>query len=147
MKYLCLVYDDATILEAYADPDYAAMVDEVLAYREELRERGAYIASSPLQPVECATTVRVRHGRVTVTDGPFAETKEQVGGFYLIEARDLNDAIRIASRMPPARHGSIEVRPLRELDPRSTCRETWRPPGKAAREEVAPRDIAPAEPA
>jgi hypothetical protein len=128
MKYLCLVYDDATILDAYADPEYSAMVDEVLAYREELRERGVYIASSPLQPVECATTVRVRNGRVTITDGPFAETKEQIGGFYLIEARDLNDAIRIASRMPSARHGSIEVRPLRELEPRPARRETWRLP-------------------
>ena len=74
------------------------------------------MAAEPLQPVETATTVRVRNGRVTVTDGPFAETKEQLAGFYLVEARDLNDAIQVAARIPPAREGSIEVRPIRELD-------------------------------
>jgi len=74
------------------------------------------VAAEPLHPVETATTVRVRHGRVSVTDGPFAETKEQLAGFYLIEASDLNEAIQIASRIPPARNGSIEVRPVRELN-------------------------------
>lgn len=141
MKYLCLVYDDATILDAYSDREYTAVIDEVLAYREELRERGAYIASSPLQPGDCATTVRVRNGRLIVTDGPFAETKEQLGGFYLIEARDLNDAIRVVSRMPPARHGNIEVRPLKELSSQVPRWKVRRPsekggaePGVAARE-------------
>ena len=79
---------------------------DVLAYREELRQGGYLIASSPLQPVRTATTIRVRNGKVSITDGPFAETREQLGGFYLIEARDLNDAIRVASKMPPARLGS-----------------------------------------
>ena len=82
-----------------------------------LRDRGVLIAAEPLHPVDSATTVRVRNGRVTVVDGPFAETKEQLAGFYLIEARDLNDAIAVASRIPPAREGSIEVRPVRELNP------------------------------
>jgi hypothetical protein len=74
------------------------------------------VAAEPLHPVETATTVRVRNGRVSVTDGPFAETKEALAGFYLVEARDLNEAIQYASKIPPAREGSIEVRPVRELD-------------------------------
>jgi hypothetical protein len=114
MRYLCLIYPDEAVLDALSERDYAAMIEEVLAFREELRLSGRYIASSPLQPAEATTTVRVRNGRVSITDGPFAETKEQLGGFYLIEATDLNDAIRVAAKMPPARLGSIEVRPLRE---------------------------------
>jgi hypothetical protein len=118
MKYLCLVYHAEATIDALPANEYNAIVAEVLAYREELRRRGHYIASSPLQPVRATTTVRVRGGTVSVTDGPFAETREQVGGFYLIEARDLNEAIRLASRMPPARLGCIEVRPLQEIAPR-----------------------------
>lgn len=75
------------------------------------------VAAEPLHPVETATTVRVRNGKVSVTDGPFAETKEQLAGFYLVEAKDLNEAIQLASKIPPAREGSIEVRPVRELQP------------------------------
>jgi hypothetical protein len=116
MKYLCLVYHEETKVDALSESEYDAIVSEVLDYREELRKSGHYIASSPLQPVQTATTVRVRNGKVSVTDGPFAETKEQLGGFYLIEARDLNDAIRVASKMPPARLGCIEVRPLKEIN-------------------------------
>ena len=119
MKYLCLVYQEETKLDALSKSEYDAVVSEVLDYREELRQRGHYIASSPLQPVQMATTIRVRNGKVSITDGPFAETKEQLGGFYLIEARDLNDAIRLASKMPPARLGCIEVRPVKELTFRS----------------------------
>jgi hypothetical protein len=117
LQYLCLVFQDEATIDALPACQYDAMVAEVLAYREELRESGHYIASSPLQSVAAATTLRVGHGRVSITDGPFAETKEQVGGFYLIEATDLNDAIRVASRMPPARLGAIEIRPLREFRP------------------------------
>jgi hypothetical protein len=90
---------------------------ECFACGNGLRERGVLIAAEALQPVETATTVRVRNGRVAITDGPFAETKEQLAGFYLIDASDLNDAIQVASRIPPAREGSIEVRPVRELNP------------------------------
>jgi hypothetical protein len=115
MQYLCLVYQEETKLDALSKSEYDAVVSEVLDYREELRQSGHYIASSPLQPVQMATTIRVRNGKVSITDGPFAETKEQLGGFYLIEARDLNDAIRVASKMPPARLGCIEVRPLKQL--------------------------------
>jgi hypothetical protein len=117
MKYLCLVYHEESKVDALPQSEYDAIVSEVLDYREDLRQSGHYITSSPLQSVQTATTIRVRNGRVTITDGPFAETKEQLGGFYLIEARDLNDAIRVAAKMPPARLGCIEVRPLKELVP------------------------------
>lgn len=116
MKYLCLVYHEEAKVDALPACKYDAIVREVLDYREELRQRGHYIASSPLQPVREAMTVRVRNGKLSITDGPFAETREQLGGFYLIEARDLNDAIRLASKMPPARLGCIEVRPIKEFD-------------------------------
>jgi hypothetical protein len=115
MRYMCLVYYDEKTLEALSKSEYDALVEEVLAYREVLRKSGHYITSDGLQPVETATTVRIRNGRVSTTDGPFAETKEQLGGFMLIEARDLNDAIRVASQIPPIRLGCIEVRPLRDL--------------------------------
>jgi hypothetical protein len=109
MKYLCLVYGEENKLEEMRD-------DECVAYDEALRGRGQCVASEALQPVHTATTVRVRNGKVSVTDGPFTETKEQLAGFYLIDARDLNEAIQIASKIPPAREGSIEVRPVRELE-------------------------------
>ena len=118
MKYLCLVYHEEEKIAALPASEYAAIINDVLAYREELRLRGHYIASSPLQPVRMAATIRVRDGKASITDGPFAETKEQLGGFYLIEARDLNEAIRLASEMPPARVGSVEVRALDEVEPR-----------------------------
>ena len=117
MRYLCLVYHEEATIDALPEAEHAAIVADVLAFREELRASGHYIASSPLQPVRSAVTVRARNGKVVVTDGPFAETREQLGGFYLIEARDLNDAIRVAAKMPPARVGCIEVRPLKEIAP------------------------------
>ena len=109
MKYLCLVYlaDD----KLHAVPDR-----ECLNCGDDMRKKGLLLAAEPLFPVETAKTVRVRGGRLSITDGPFAETKEQLAGFYLVDATDLNDAIRIASKIPPAKHGSIEVRPVRELD-------------------------------
>ena len=116
MKYLCLVYHDVeTDVEALPPGQFNAIMNEVSEYLQELQAGGHFIAASPLQPVQTATTLRVRNGLTTVTDGPFAETKEQLAGFYLIEARDLNDAIRLASKTPSARLGSIEVRPLKEL--------------------------------
>jgi hypothetical protein len=114
MKYMCLVYYDEKKLEALSTSEYDALVDEVLAYREVLRKSGHYVTSDGLEPVETATTIRIRDGRMSTTDGPFAETKEQLGGFMLIEARDLNDAIRVAAKIPPIRLGCVEVRPLRE---------------------------------
>jgi len=109
MKYLCLVYLEEQKLHAIPDRECANC-------GAGFRERGLLVAAEALQPVETATTVRVRNGKVSVTDGPFAETKEQLAGFYLIEARDLNDAIQVAAKIPPAREGSIEVRPVRELN-------------------------------
>lgn len=113
MKYLCLVYFDEKKLHAVPESPEDA---ECHAYDQELRERGYVIAAEALSPVETASTVRVSRGNVSVTDGPFAETKEQLGGFYMIDARDMNDAIQVASRIPAARIGCIEVRPVRELD-------------------------------
>ena len=110
MKYLCMVYLEDEKLHAVPDRECQSCGDG-------LRASGILVAAEALQPVETATTVRVRHGKVSITDGPFAETKEQLAGFYLIEARDLNEAIQVASRIPPAREGSIEVRPVRELVP------------------------------
>jgi hypothetical protein len=109
MKYLCLVYLEKEKLRAVPDSECAAS-------GQGFRNSGVLLAAEALQPVETATTVRVRNGQVSITDGPFAETKEQLAGFYLIEARDLNEAIQAASKIPPAREGSIEVRPVRELD-------------------------------
>lgn len=110
MKYLCLVYLEKEKWTAVADR-------ECLDCGNSFRERGVMIGGEPLHPVETAATVRVRNGQVSITDGPFAETKEQLAGFYLLEARDLNEAIQMAAKIPPAREGSIEVRPVRELVP------------------------------
>jgi len=115
MKYLCLVYVEEKNLEALPSAEFAALDAESLAYDDEIRKSGQLLAAHALQPVQAATTLRVRRGKLSTTDGPFAETKEQLGGFVLIEAKDLNDAIRIASGLPSARLGSIEVRPVRDL--------------------------------
>lgn len=114
MKYLCLVYVEEKILHAMPQSERVELSDESMAYCDELQKNGQFIAASPLQPVETATTVRVRDGKASVTDGPFAETKEQLGGYFLIDVKDLNDALRVASKIPPARLGSIEVRPIKE---------------------------------
>jgi hypothetical protein len=108
MKYLCLVYGEEKKISAMTD-------DDCMAYDQALRNTGQCIASEALQPVRTATTVRVRDGKVSIRDGPFAETKEVLAGFYLIDAADLNEAIQVASKMPPAHVGSIEVRQVREL--------------------------------
>jgi len=115
MKYLCLVYYDERKLGALSKGEFDALVVEALAYNEVLRKSGHYVSSQALQSVQAATTIRPGNGKLSMTDGPFAETKEQLGGFILIEARDLNDAVQVASRIPPGRLGSIEVRPIKEL--------------------------------
>ena len=116
MKYLCMVYAEEKTLEALPPGEYQALVDDTLEYVEELRASGNYIAAEPLERVATATTLSVRGGKLVVTDGPFAETKEQLGGFFLLDARDLNEALRIASRIPPARVGRIEVRAVRHIE-------------------------------
>ena len=108
MKYICLVYLDKEHWNACPD-------DQCGAYAQELVERCKLLAAEPLHSIESATTVRVRNGAMSVTDGPFAETKEMLAGFYMVDAKDLNEAIRIAAGVPPAKYGSIEVRPVREL--------------------------------
>ncbi|HVV73765.1 MAG TPA: YciI family protein [Verrucomicrobiae bacterium] len=114
MKYLCLAYEEEEKLKALSQNDWDALRTETLAYVSELRERGFVVAAEALQSVRTAATVRVRDGKLNVNDGPFAETKEQLGGFFLIAARDLNEAIQVASKWPSARLGSIEVRPIEE---------------------------------
>jgi hypothetical protein len=115
MKYLCLVYYDESQLETMTRSEWESLVGECLACGDRLRGSGHLVAGEALQPTHTATTVRVRNGKITTTDGPFAETKEQLAGFYLLEARDLNDAVQAAGKIPPARYGSIEVRPIRDL--------------------------------
>jgi hypothetical protein len=116
MRYLCLIYDEEKKLGEMSKAESDAFMGEYFAFTSDIRKSGHYLGGDPLQPVHTATSVRVRNGKVTTTDGPFAETKEQLGGYYLINARDLNDAIQVASRIPSARIGTIEVRPIMELD-------------------------------
>jgi len=115
MKYLCLAYRDEQRLDALSREEMNALIEETLTYNEELRRSGHLIAAEALQGVRTAVILRVRDGRLSVTDGPFAKTKEQLGGFFLINARDLNEAIQVASRTVQARVGCLEVRPIREL--------------------------------
>jgi hypothetical protein len=117
MNYLCLVYLDEKRLDELPD-------EECVAYDAAIRKSGHCVASEALESVQTATTVRVRDGKTSVTDGPFAETKEQLAGFYMIAAKDLNEAIRIASGIPPARVGSIEVRPIRPIRETVAAAET-----------------------
>jgi hypothetical protein len=114
MKYLCLIYSDESQWPKLPQAQTDVMLKEYGEFGESIKASGHYVAGHRLQPTAAATTVRVRDGRLSTTDGPFAETKEQLGGFYMIEAKDLNDAIQVASRIPGAKHGSIEVRPLWE---------------------------------
>ena len=115
MKYLVMIYYDEKRLDALPRSEFDALVDASLDYDESLRQGGNYLASQALQSVQAARTLHVRDGKVSVTDGPFAETKEQLGGFWLIEARDLDHAVRLAAKAPPGRLGSLEVRPIMEL--------------------------------
>jgi hypothetical protein len=114
MKYLCMIYFDEKAIEGLSSSEQQALRDEAFAYDEELRQAGHLIVAQALQPVETATAIRVRKGKMYTTDGPFVETKEQLGGFILIEARDLNEAIQLAVQIPPARLGGVEVRPIME---------------------------------
>jgi hypothetical protein len=112
MKYLCLAYEEEKKLNALSKSEWGVLRGETLAYVEELRKNGCLIAAEPLQSVRTAKTVRVRGGKVSQTDGPFAETKETLGGFFLINARNLIEALEVAAKWPSARLGSIEVRPI-----------------------------------
>ena len=116
MKFMFMIYHDEDVLDALPEREMQALVDSALEYDEELRRSGHYIVSDALERARTARTIRVRGGKVSTTDGPFAETKEQLGGFFLIEARDMDEACEIASRFPPARLGIIEVRPVQVLE-------------------------------
>jgi hypothetical protein len=114
VKYICLAYEEENTLSALSRNEWEILRGETLAYVDELRSKGYLISAEPLQSIQSAATVRVRSGKISVSDGPFAETKEQLGGFFLINARDLNEAIQVASKWPSARFGSIEVRPIED---------------------------------
>lgn len=116
MKYLCLIYDEEKKIEGMSKSESEAFMGEYFAFTDGIKKSGHYIGGEALQPVQTATTVRIRNGKVSTTDGPFAETKEQLGGYYFINARDLNDAIQVASKIPSARLGTIEVRPIQEFE-------------------------------
>ncbi|WP_039915140.1 YciI family protein [Cellvibrio mixtus] len=116
MKYLCMVYYDENIINNMTSNEWKALNSECEACGQNLRESGKMIGGNALHPSTTATSLRIRDGKPLITDGPFAETKEQLAGFYLLDARDLNEAIQLASKIPPARIGTIEIRPIRELD-------------------------------
>jgi hypothetical protein len=112
MKYLCLIYENEADWAKMPKTEMDKILGEYRAFGDDTKKSGHYLGGHALQPTSTASTVRVRKGKTTTTDGPFVETKEQLGGFYLIEAKDLNDAIQVAARIPAAKNGAIEVRPI-----------------------------------
>lgn len=115
MKYLCLIYQDEAQMAKASKADMDKMHAEYTAFTDGVKKSGHHLGSNGLQPTSAASTVRVRNGKISTTDGPFAETKEQLVGYYLIEAKDLNDAIQVGAKIPSARVGSVEVRPIWEM--------------------------------
>ena len=115
MRFMFAIYHDEKELDALPEGELQTLIDSALDYDETIRKSGHYIVSNALQRAQTARTIRVHGGKVSTTDGPFAETKEQLGGFFLIEAKDIDEACEVASRFPPARIGIIEVRPVLEL--------------------------------
>ena len=115
MQYLLMIYEDEKIWDAFTDADKGRIFQEYGAFTAAIKESGHFVAGDALQPIATATTVRNREGKVLSTDGPFAETREQLGGYYIIDAKDLDEAITIAARIPPATKGTIEIRPILEL--------------------------------
>lgn len=111
MKYLCLICAE-TVMEHMTDAAAADHYREYAEFTDDIKHNGHFVSANRLKPVDTAVTVRVRNGQVQVNDGPFAETKEQFGGYYVIEARDLNEAIQVAAKIPGARYGSVEIRPV-----------------------------------
>ena len=115
MKFMFTIYHDENVLNAMPEREMQALVDSAIEYSEEIRRSGHYIASDALQRTGTARTIRVRAGNVSTTVGPFVETKEKLGGFFVIEAKDMDEACAVAARFPPARVAVIEVRPVQEL--------------------------------
>ena len=116
MKYLCLIYDNEQRWATMSQEEGNRIMQEYFTFTDDIKRSGHMLGGESLLPTSSATTVRIRNGKLGTTDGPFAETKEQLGGFYLIEAKDLNDAIQVAARIPGAKTGSIEVRPVEVFD-------------------------------
>jgi hypothetical protein len=115
MKFMFMIYHDEGVLDAMPEKEMQALVDSAIEYAEEIRRSGHYIVSDALQRASTARTVRVNAGKVSTTTGPFAETEEKLGGFFVIEAKDMDEACAVAARFPPARVGVIEIRPVQEL--------------------------------
>lgn len=116
MKYLCLIYEDRAVGRTLPQAEIERAMKEYSTFEDSVKQSGHYLGSNALEDTSAATTVRVRNGKISTTDGPFMETKEQLGGYYLIEAKDLNDAIKVAARIPSAKWGAIEVRPVHEYE-------------------------------
>ena len=116
MKYLCLIYDDEAKMATMTEDDAKAFMGEYFAFTEGIKNSGHYVGGEALKPVNTATTVRMRNGKMSTTDGPFAETKEQLGGFYILDCKDLDEAIELAAKIPAAKEGSVEIRPVMEFD-------------------------------
>jgi hypothetical protein len=121
VQYMLLIYNDESAWAALSEAEREAIVGDYFAFTGEIRESGNFVDGAPLHPTTTATAVRVRDGETLVTDGPFAETKEQLGGFYLVEAADADEAIAIAARIPGSRYGTIEVRPVVAVEAGSTA--------------------------
>ena len=116
MRFLCLIYENEKMYETASQADMERVIGEYNAYTEAIKKSGNWIGGEALQPTNTATSVRLRNGKVSTTDGPYVETKEQLGVYYLITAKDIKDAVQVASRIPAARNGTIEVRPIMEFD-------------------------------
>jgi len=116
MQYMLLIYEDPAELARLSDGERQGIFPEYRQFTDSIAKSGNYRAGDPLEPVSAATTVRLRQGKRMVTDGPFAETKEHLGGYYLVEAKDLDEAIGIAARIPSARFGAVEVRPIMKIE-------------------------------
>jgi hypothetical protein len=116
MRYLCLIYEDEKAWQSVTQAEMEKGMAEYNAFTESIKKNGNYIGGEALQPTPTAKSVKVRNGKVSTTDGPYVETKEQLGGYYLIKAKDLNDAVQVASRIPGAKNGTVEVRPIMEFD-------------------------------
>ena len=116
MRYLCLIYEDEKAWQGMSEAEMQKGMAEYNAFTENIKKNGNYVGGEALQPTTTARSVRVRNGKISTTDGPYVETKEQLGGYYLITAKDLNDAVQVASRIPGARHGTVEVRPIMEFN-------------------------------
>jgi hypothetical protein len=117
MRYLLLIYENEAAFASLSEAEQGQVFGEYMEYSKRIRKSGNYIGGEALEPIATATTVRVKDGKTLTTDGPFAETREQLGGFYLVEAKDLDEAIALAAGIPGARTGSIEVRPIMPTPP------------------------------